>query len=525
MKDRGLSATTLGSESYGEASTRAVVPCLTVLCHGDLGRVGERALLSALWLRKPVLVSRGQTAFAHPGSTAARVLEDPFLSRTPLTIRAGEQPESTVLSAEESHFQVDGTPLEGTRVVDAEQVRRGVVIRLSSRIALLLHNTRNLGVTEVPGLLGQSDGVELLRRDIARLADVEIPVLVRGETGVGKELVAQALHRLGRRAARPCLAVNMATLSEGTAVSTLFGHRRGAFTGADRPHRGLFERARGGTLFLDEVGETPDAVQPMLLRVLEEQCISPLGAEREQEVDVRVVAATDAPLARAVERGNFRSALLHRLASYEIHVPPLRERRDDIPRLLVHFLRNELETLGRGDLLDEESGDARLALRSDDIIALVDHPFPGNVRELRNVARQLAIASHDAGRLDVERAMQRVQHAFGASQEPGEPADTPVANPPSEPRARISMSELMAALRDNAWSPERTAASLGIPKSTVHYLMRKSSLIRRATDISDEELRGAFEACGHDVDTTAARLQVSARALAMTLRRRGMLAR
>src|SRR5690606_9255737 len=176
--------------------------------------------------------------------------------------------------------------------------------------------------------------------------------LIRGESGTGKELIARAIHRESLRAEQPYEALNMATLSASLAASELFGHVRGAFTGADRNHTGCFVRCDSGTLFLDEIGETPIDTQAQLLRVLETRDVRPVGGSAPKTVDVRVIAATDADLEGAVRQGNFREALLQRLAGFRIIVPPLRERRVDIGPLIYHFARLELQTVGMTSLLE-----------------------------------------------------------------------------------------------------------------------------------------------------------------------------
>jgi two-component system nitrogen regulation response regulator GlnG len=290
---------------------------------------------------------------------------------------------------------------------------------------------------------------------------------------------------------------------------------------------GLFEQADGGTLFLDEIGETPDEVQPMLLRVLETGTITPLGETRERALDVRVVAATDADLDGGAREGSFRRALLHRLAAYEIPVPPLRQRREDLPALFLHFLREELSP-GDARLLDAGPESEELPLPTALMAALLDHPFPGNVRELRNLARRLSVASRGADRLAADALQQwlgQAQEAPGAGAS-ASAAATGATQPPPRPSRRpaeIDDAALVAALEEHEWSPGRAASALGIPTSTLHDLMRKSPAIRRAKDIGDDELAQALSATDGDPARAAARLRVSERALRMTLKQRGKL--
>lgn len=231
------------------------------------------------------------------------------------------------------------------------------------------------------GLVGDAQALRPVREALRRLAAVPTTVLITGESGTGKEIAARALHQLSPRVSNPFVPVNCGAIAPEIIESELFGHLKGAFTGAASSREGLFFYAQGGTLFLDEVGELPLALQAKLLRVLEDRKIRPVGAEREIPVDVRVVAATNQDLHAAVEQGLFRQDLFYRLNVVQIHMPPLRERIEDIPALTQHFLR----------LLSSQLGVP--AARSDEAILAVlrRHSWPGNVRELRNVIERWLI--------------------------------------------------------------------------------------------------------------------------------------
>ena len=232
-------------------------------------------------------------------------------------------------------------------------------------------------------LLGYSMPVEKLRRKIMQFAASPFPVLVQGESGSGKELVARALHRHSPRSSKPFVAINTAAMPKDLLESELFGHERGAFTGAQAMRRGRFEQAEGGTLFLDEIGDLPVDVQPKLLRFLEQSEIMPIGDTRPQRVDVRVLAATNADLEQRVAEGKFREDLYYRLSVIRVHVPPLRERRDEIPHLTEYFLRETSERLGKPDV--------RISSEALDVFTM--YWWPGNVRQLRNeVQRAVALA-------------------------------------------------------------------------------------------------------------------------------------
>jgi two-component system NtrC family response regulator len=230
-------------------------------------------------------------------------------------------------------------------------------------------------------LIGTSPAMEAVRQLIAKVAPTDSTVLVRGETGTGKELVARALHDQSLRADKPFVAVNCGALPEHLIESELFGHCKGAFTGADRPRKGLFEAAGGGTLFLDEIGELPKSVQAKLLRFLESGEIRRVGENTTFQCDVRIICATHRDLQQMVQQGEFREDLLFRINTVEIYLPPLRERLEDIPALVAHLVRRfRPQTPEGADLLTPEA-----------LQRLQQHSWPGNVRELANVVERALI--------------------------------------------------------------------------------------------------------------------------------------
>ncbi len=405
MLNRPTSERQLEAETRPQSASRLTLgsllaPGLTILWHPDVGRVGEQAALTGLAAGRMELLSRREPAFGPPGEPAVRPLADPYVSRSPIRIDPGEAAGSIRLSASETGtpLAINGEPMAEPREVSAAEVERGAVLLLANRVALLLHFLDPLGAPGVPrfGLVGESLAVVQLRREIARVAALEVPVLLRGATGTGKELVARALHEAGLRRRAPYLAVNMGAIPTSLAAAELFGAARGAWTGAERKREGWFRRADGGTLFLDEVGETPLEVQALLLRALENGEIQPVGGDEAIRVDVRLIAATDAELEAAVAAGRFRAPLLHRLSGYEILVPPLSRRRDDVGRLLLHFLRQELAAVGQEARLAPRRPDARPWLPAAPVARLAAYDWPGNVRQLQNVARRIVVAGRDA---------------------------------------------------------------------------------------------------------------------------------
>jgi DNA-binding NtrC family response regulator len=299
-------------------------------------------------------------------------------------------------------------------------------------------------------IVGGSEAVEELRRIVTRLAPLPSTVLIQGESGTGKEVAARALHALSGRAARPFVPLNCGAISPELIESELFGHVRGAFTGATDTRNGLFFYAQGGTLFLDEIGELPLALQTKLLRVLEEKKIRPVGAEREVPVDVRIVAATNRDLAPMVAAGRFRQDLFYRLDVVNIRIPPLRERREDILVLARHFMGQLSAQLGMPPLpLTREVSDT-----------LVAYDWPGNARELRNLLERSLIL----GRVPLDNI---------APQAPGPGAGGAVESSLDDVEKR----HILDVLRSVSGNKSEAARRLGISRKT---LERKCALWKAA---------------------------------------------
>jgi transcriptional regulator with GAF, ATPase, and Fis domain len=313
-------------------------------------------------------------------------------------------------------------------------------------------------------IVGRSSAMRRVYALVARAARTRATVLVSGETGTGKELVARAIHDASERRTRPCVAVNCAAFPETLLESELLGHTRGAFTGAERPRRGLFEEADGGTLFLDEVGETSPGFQAKLLRVLQERVVRPLGGGRPRRVDVRLVAATNRDLARDVASGRFREDLYYRLAVFPIEVPPLRDRPGDLIALTEHFLTRH----GRAE------GVPGCGLSPDAARLLQLHRWPGNVRELENeILRALALA--DPGEtLTPSHFSDRLRGSFA----PLEAAETTI--PPGE-TLRDTMDRLEAwlvrrALERHQGRRNDTARHLGLTREGLYKKMQRLNI-------------------------------------------------
>lgn len=320
------------------------------------------------------VLGQGQTVIGRDRAAGVS-LDDMSVSREHAIIDRRAEGDLAVTSRPSKN----GTYVEGSRLPDgaARPLRDGDVLRLGG--ALLVVRIDELGAPEADGhaLQGIAPSIATLRKNIDRLADKSATVLILGETGSGKELVARALHQRSSRSGCPFVPVNCAAVPDSTAANELFGHEAGAYTDAKRAEKGKIRTAEKGTLFLDEIGEASERLQEMLLRVLQESEVQPLGQTRTEKVNVRFVAATNRDLARAVRAGSFREDLYYRLAGFELRVPPLRERREDILRLLK-----------------ERQGQS-LPLNELDVEELLLYSWPGNVRELHQRGEQLRVFGAD----------------------------------------------------------------------------------------------------------------------------------
>ena len=303
-------------------------------------------------------------------------------------------------------------------------------------------------------LVGRSRAMRDLRRTIGILAATDASAIITGESGTGKEVVARALHSASARAARPFVAINAAAIPEGLIESEVFGHEQGAFTGAVRARAGCFENAEGGTLFLDEIAEMPIALQPKLLRVLEDGRVRRLGSARDVRFDVRVVAATNREPARAIREGRLREDLYYRLNVFELVIPPLRERADDIPLLAQHFVQE----CARKHRMPVEGVSDSAAQR------LVAHAWPGNVRELRNVIERAVIVT---GRGWIER--RHLPPYLQALSDGAEPTITLAAGMTIADAERSIILHTLARVNDNK---AEAARQLGVDVKTIRNKLR-----------------------------------------------------
>ena len=344
----------------------------------------------------------------------------------------------------------NGTYVDGLRVRQA-WLYPGARLRLGRCRAQIIDPS--LADAAAPaGMLGRSLAFTRTLAALRRFAPLTTTVLLRGPTGSGKELAARALHDQGPRRAGPFVALNCAAIPESLCESELFGHVRGAFTGAQRPHLGAFQRARGGTLFLDEIGELPLPLQAVLLRALEARRFTPVGGEQEIAVDARVVAATHRPLESWIAAGRFREDLFHRLGVLSIEIPALNQRSADIPLLLESFAADLAVELGRPVLLTDEA-----------IAAAIHHPWPGNIRQLRNALTRAAALS------DGPITAAELLPPAGPELSAGERAGIIV---PRGSYAAMNQALLSHMVRETG-SIRKAARALGVPRSTLGAWLRR----------------------------------------------------
>lgn len=494
------------------------VPALTVLSHPDLSRVGDRVVLTDLLGGKAVELSRKTPLFAPVRHGDPQPLADAYLSRQPLVLRR-EPTGGIVLERDPASppLFVDGAAVGPQYVVASAGIDDGVILNLADRVVLALHRFELLPPTSAASnLIGESSAINRVRHDIERVADLDFPVLLRGESGTGKELAARAIHNTGPRRHEPFLATNVGAIPKELAAAELFGAAKGAFTGALKARPGFFTRAGRGSLFLDEIGTAAPEIQMLLLRVLESGEIQPVG-DSPRHVEARVISATDANLDAAVGDGDFHSPLLHRLSAYEITLPPLRTRKEDFGRLFLYFLQAELADMGETERL-QGAGDDEPWVPAELIANLARHAWPGNVRQLRNVVRQLAVASRGQHRLTVPpRVAQMLDEPVGKPSVADTDHASRVAGIIYRNPESVSEDELLEALRTESFHISRAAARLGLSKASVYRLVDQNPKIRKASELDTEEITRALEEAAGDVDQAAHVLAVSSRGLRLRM--------
>ena len=368
---------------------------------------------------------------------------------------------SAVEAVKEGAFDYMPKPVDVERLcIQVEKAGRQARLRRENRELRRQLTCQRSGC----GMVGRSAAIETLRRDTLRAASTDATVLITGESGVGKELVARALHQQGSRTGRPFIAVNCGAIPSTLIESEFFGHERGAFTGALRQHTGRFEQADRGTLFLDEIGDLEPQVQVKLLRALEERCFERVGGHQTVRVDVRLVAATRHDLEERARAGLFREDLFYRLRVIALHVCPLRERPEDIPLLVSHFAKQLSGFYSRSDL----------EFTSEALGALVRYAWPGNVRELRNCIESLVVMGQDP-RVAIDDLPARVRGTAADSV----PVDTVTH---CGTLAEVERAVILATLAQVDGNRRRAAEHLGIGLKTLYRRLHVYGVIDGPSD-------------------------------------------
>jgi two-component system nitrogen regulation response regulator GlnG len=456
------------------------------------------------------------------------------IARAPLTLRRDADDGVTIEAADSRMVvTVNGEPLGARRHLRRQDVAAGVVLALGGTTVLCLHWMDTLPkASALHSVVGVGAAAIRLREQIAQVARTDLPVLLLGETGTGKEVAARAIHAASRRAGSRLVCVNMATLNEALAAADLFGAVKGAYTGAQQARQGLFAEAQDGTLFLDEIGDTPPTIQPMLLRVIESGEYRPLGGQTALRSNARLIAATDQDL----QQRAFNQPLLRRLDAFVIRIAALRERREDIGLLVAHFM---------GAWPQETAPVMPMAL----VTQLCLYDWPGNVRQLAHAVQRIGIALA-AGESPSLAAL--LGEPAAASAQPPETLDTlntlTTLNTPDAPdapdahvgaqvgkhgsaparRSRTNLDELapqdiLDALERHHWQIQASARALGVSRPSFYKLLQAHPQIRMPETIPAAELSAAVEQHGGDLISCASSLKTPSEALRRYLRAIGLL--
>jgi transcriptional regulator with GAF, ATPase, and Fis domain len=343
---------------------------------------------------------------------------------------------------------------------------------MDTTIEGLLDQTANSLPWQTIGMVANSQVMREIFDLILKLADSDANVLIMGESGTGKEMVANAIHHMGGRVAQPFVPVNCAAIPEELLESELFGHVRGAFTGAINARQGRFQLAHNGTLFLDEVGDMSQKLQVKLLRVLQERVFEPVGSDKAVRVDVRVVAATNRELNQAVAEGAFREDLFYRLNVLPVYLPPLRERREDVPLLAAHFL----------SLQSRKKNKAIHTIEDDALDLLKGYDWPGNVRELENLIERLTILTpHETITIEDLPLELRSGEPVGVLKEAVLEGSRPLGEAVDEFERAI----ILKALKKTGFNQTKAAALLGTSRRVLRYRMEKLQIADSAPEDDD----------------------------------------
>jgi two-component system nitrogen regulation response regulator GlnG len=490
---------------------------LTIAWHSNVARIGDQFIgttsegLIELSRFMPAFraISSEQLPIGHGG-----------VSRDPVRIVRDANDGITICPPKSRMtVELNGKEIQDAFYLSTEQVEAGVILGLGRAVYICIHWMRCLPKhNPVEGFLGVGSAA-IMARDLIRLAaSSDTTVLLLGETGTGKEVAAQGIHNLSKRSHLKMVSVNMAALNESLAAADLFGATKGAYTGAQAARNGFFYEAQNSTLFLDEIGNTPNNVQPMLLRVLENGDYRPLGATRDMRSTARLITATDQDLYAS----SFNHALVRRLESFVIRLAPLRARREDIGLLMIHILQHS-------DVIGVDPAQIPTKLLSD----ILNYEWPGNIRQLSHVFKRALLSLQMGGSPQLIDLVETPKVAISDSvtlRNLAQPApinfdDTITTATPSERKklSELTEQDVINAMEKHRWTIQYAAQELGISRPSMYKLIEAHSQIRRIEQIPIEEIRLKMAQTDNDVDECASRLKTPSEALRRHLRGLGLI--
>ena len=494
---------------------------LTIIFHPDIDRIGEQAKTTDNSLE----ISRLGPLFFQ-SINQRRPLGDVYVSRQPIFMTKVGQDWQLDATSSTTILSNAKSPDISTLLITKKMIQERFLMTLSGRIVLMFHFTQGAGFTSGANhaLLGVSDNIQYVRSLISNVSQLKAPVLIRGETGTGKELIAEAVHQNSSRRQQKMSSVNMASLPREIATSELFGSVKGAFTGATN-RAGFFGQADKSSLFLDEIGEASLEVQVALLRSLESGVITPVGSEKEVSLDVRFIAATDCNLEQSIAQDSFKMPLFQRLSGLIIEVKPLRERPEDIAIILVKFLIEELGSTGQLDKLINDQNNCYYWAWF--FAQCCNCSWPGNVRQLKNVSLQLSMLLMNVQNLNLfdwnkfidNQLPKSVSMSCASTQQP---QSDDVCKQPNRKPKDISDDEIFSVLESHHWQIKLAADFLHISRASLYLRMDANPNIRRVGHITSNELSCSFEKFAGNIDQMVSALRVSKPALRRRLNEIGL---
>lgn len=460
--------------------------------------------------------SRGFADFRHVSGHPV-LIDDSYLTRKGFLTRYNSDNELIIDRGPCTQpIEVNGQELKHTITLTREQLKSGVPLIWNNRLVMLFHY-RNSATPELPvmhGILGISECIQRAKQSILNLKLDHKSVLINGPSGTGKELIAQALHRESARGDQPLISVNISSISSELVASELFGHKKGAFTGANTDTEGYFQKAHNSTLFLDEIGDAHDNTQTALLRAIEYGEVQPVGADKPITVNVRTIAATDADLEERIERESFRLPLLQRLSSYTIKLDPLADRKEDLGILALEFIRQHQDDFSlKYDFAATTGRCSQIAYL---MYQFCRYNWPGNVRQLANLIRQTFTDAISSDSLVVPRCVQDYIDA--------ETPATGLFKRKRKPR-ELKAVDIEQALIKHDWYPERAADELGISRSALIKRALDEGICPDTQQISTEAINAALEQHQHDKQNVARSLKITPKVLTRLINERQIISK